>query len=138
MDQDETWHGDRPPPRPHCVRWGPSSPPQKRGHSPQFSAHVCCGQTAGWIRMPLDMEVGLSRSHIVLDGDPAPPPKKRAHSPPQFSAQDQDFTWYDGRPWPRRHCRQPIPLFSWPYYQLSKRCPVTVILHYCYRQIFMP
>ena len=26
----------------------------------------------GWIRMPLDMEVGLGPGHIVLDGDPAP------------------------------------------------------------------
>jgi len=26
-------------PRPHCVRWGPSYPPQK-GDSPQFSSHV--------------------------------------------------------------------------------------------------
>jgi len=35
MDQDETWHGSRPRPRPHCVRWGPSSPPHphKKGHS---------------------------------------------------------------------------------------------------------
>jgi len=33
MDQDETWHGGRPQPRPHCVRWGPSPPPQN-GHSP--------------------------------------------------------------------------------------------------------
>ena len=24
-------YGDRPRPRPHCVRWGPSSPPTKRG-----------------------------------------------------------------------------------------------------------
>ena len=24
MDQDETWHGDRPRSRPHCVRWEPS------------------------------------------------------------------------------------------------------------------
>jgi len=26
MDQDETWHGGRPQPRPQCVRWRPSSP----------------------------------------------------------------------------------------------------------------
>jgi len=26
MDQDETWHGGRPRPRPHCIRCGPSSP----------------------------------------------------------------------------------------------------------------
>ena len=25
MDQDATWYGDKPRPRPHCVRWGPSS-----------------------------------------------------------------------------------------------------------------
>jgi len=60
--------------RPHCVRWGPSSLPAKRGHSPpQFSAHICCDQTAGWIKMPLGTDVGLGPGHIVLDGDPAPP-----------------------------------------------------------------
>ena len=26
---------------------------------PQFSAHFYCGQTAGWIKMPLGMKVGL-------------------------------------------------------------------------------
>ena len=29
MDQNETWHGGRPRPQPHCVRWGPSSPPKR-------------------------------------------------------------------------------------------------------------
>ena len=29
IDQDAAWHGGRPRPRRHCVRWGPSSPPQK-------------------------------------------------------------------------------------------------------------
>jgi len=84
MDQDETWRGGRPQPRPHYVKWQPSSSPNK-GHSPQFSACVCCGQTAGWIKMPLGMEVGLGPGDIVLDGDPAPPPQKRGHnSPPLF------------------------------------------------------
>jgi len=32
------------------------------------------GQTAGWINMPLGMEVGLDPGHIVLDG--TQPPKK--------------------------------------------------------------
>jgi len=50
---------------------------------PQFSAHVCYGQTAGWIKMPLGGEVGLGPGHIVLDGDPAPPPLK-GHSLPSF------------------------------------------------------
>jgi len=39
----------------------------------QFLAHACCGQTAGWIKMSHDTEVGLSPGDIVLDGDPAPP-----------------------------------------------------------------
>ena len=48
-------------------------PPQKR-HSPQFLAHVCCGQTAGWIYMPLGTKVGLDSGRIVLHGDPPSPP----------------------------------------------------------------
>ena len=44
---------------------------QKGGGAPQFSAHVYCGQTVGWIKMLFGMEVGLSPGHIVLDGDPA-------------------------------------------------------------------
>jgi len=41
--------------------------------APQFSAHVCCGQMAGWIKMPLGTEVGLGPSHVVFDWDPSPP-----------------------------------------------------------------
>jgi len=73
MHQDAIWYGGRPQPRRLCVRWGPSSPP-KKGHSPQFSAHVYCGQTAVCSRMPLGTEVDLSLGDIVLDGDPAPLP----------------------------------------------------------------
>jgi len=36
---------------------------------------MSCGQTAGWIKMPLDAEVGLGPGDIVLDGDPAASPK---------------------------------------------------------------
>jgi len=43
-------------------------------HRPKFSAHVYCGQTAGWIKMPLGMEVGLAcLRDIVFDVDPATP-----------------------------------------------------------------
>jgi len=34
----------------HIVLDGdPASPPQKGAEPPQFSAHICCGQMAGWI-----------------------------------------------------------------------------------------
>jgi len=29
----------------------------KRRHSPQFSAHVYCGETAGWMKMRVGTEV---------------------------------------------------------------------------------
>ena len=76
MDQDETWHAGRPRPWLHCgrwrpsspcVSWGPSSPPQKGAEPPQFLAHICCGQMAGWIEMPLGREIGLGPGDIVLD-----------------------------------------------------------------------
>ena len=58
---------------------GPAPPPPKMGHSPQFSAHVHCGQMAGWIKMPLGTEVGLGPVDIAVDGDAAPP--KRGATP---------------------------------------------------------
>jgi len=80
MDQDGTWHGRGYQSRPHCARWGPSSPPQKGAEPPQFLAYFYCGQTAVYVRIPLGTEVGVSLGNIVLDGDPAPPPLK-GHSP---------------------------------------------------------
>ena len=54
----------------------PGPPPQKGGGAAsQLSAHVYCGQTAGWIKMTLGTEVGLGPGHILLDADPAPLPK---------------------------------------------------------------
>ena len=78
------------------------SPPKRGTAAPDFSAHVCCGQTAGWIMMLLSMEVGLGPGNIVLDGDPAAPKKT---APPVFgpcllwpnSWMDQDATWYGGK-----------------------------------------
>jgi len=39
---------------------------------------VYCGQTVGWIKMKLGVEVGLGPGHIVLDGDPALPERGTA------------------------------------------------------------
>jgi len=59
--------------------------------------------------MPLGIEVGLGRGHIVLDEDPAPSPE-RGTAPLIFGPcvllpngwMDQDAAWYGGRPrpWP--------------------------------------
>ena len=61
--------------------------------------------------MKLGMQVGLGPGDFVLDGDPAPLPKKGAEPPnfrPMFIVStpygwmDQDGTWPEGRPQPRR------------------------------------
>ena len=76
MHQDATWYGARPQPEGLGVRWGPRCLPKKGAEPPhKFSAHVYCGQTAGWIKMKLGTQVGLGAGHTVLDGDPAPLPK---------------------------------------------------------------
>jgi len=62
------------------VTWYMPAAPPLKGHSPQFSVNVRCGQTAGWTTMPLGVEVGLGPDDFVFDGDPAAPRKKR-HSP---------------------------------------------------------
>jgi len=55
---------------------GDPAPSPKKGCSPQFSAHVYCGQTAAWIKMPLGTEVSLGLRDIMLDWDPAASPLK--------------------------------------------------------------
>jgi len=87
---------------------GDPAPP--KGHSPQFLAHICCGQTAGWSKMPHGMEVGFGPGHIVLDGNQMP--LKRGTAPQLLGScllwpngwMDQDATWYEGRHRPRPHC----------------------------------
>jgi len=66
MDEDTIWYEVG-----HCVKWGFSSP--RNGHStPHFSAHVYCGEKAGWITMSFDTEVDLGPGDIVFDGDLLP------------------------------------------------------------------
>jgi len=67
--------------------------PVKKGHSPSIFG-LCCGQTAGCIKMPLGTEVGLGPGDIVLDGHPAPLPKKW-DSPQIFGL---CLLWLNGRP----------------------------------------
>ena len=82
MDQDATWYGGRPWPRPHCARLGPSSPPQNRGHSPPVFGP--CLWPNGW----MDVDASCHkcrpqpRPHCVTWGPSSP---QKEHSP-QFLA----------------------------------------------------
>ena len=68
-------------------------PLSKKGAEPplQFSAHVHCGQTAGWIKMPLSTEVGLSPGEFVLDGDPAFSTKRGRSPSPILRVEVENF-----------------------------------------------
>jgi len=69
----------------HIVLGGdPAAPPPKGTGPAQFSAHVCYGQMAAWIKMSLGMEVGLGPGDFMLDGDPALPSPKRGSEPAQI------------------------------------------------------
>jgi len=58
-----------------------------------YGTLVYCGQTVGWIKMKLGMQVGvgLSPGHNVLDGDPAP--FKKGGGAPIFGP---DLLWPNG------------------------------------------
>jgi len=60
---------------------GDPAPAPQNGRSPQFSAHLYCGQTAGWIKITLGINVEHGPGHIVLDGDQAPSRKTEAEPP---------------------------------------------------------
>jgi len=72
---------------------------------------------AAWIKMSLDMEVGLSPGDFLLDGYPAPLPKGGAEPlanfrPISIVAMHQDATWCEGRPQPRRLCVRLGPSYT--------------------------
>ena len=73
-------------PKGHYASWGPAAP-QKGGGTQQPSTFWprYCIQTAGWMKMPLGVEVGLGPDHIVLGGDPAPPFPRQKQDTPNFS-----------------------------------------------------
>jgi len=91
----------------------PRSPSPKGGGAPQFSAHVYYGQTVGWMKLVLGMEVGLGPGDFVLAGDPAPLLQKGAEPPSSIFGpfllwpngwMDQYGTWHGASPRPRRLC----------------------------------
>jgi len=97
----------QPPPHTHTHNAG--------AQQPDFWAHICCGQRAAWVKMPLGNDVDLGSGYIVSDGDPLS--KWGTAPPPIFGPcllrsnvgwMDQDSTWfgtdYEGRARPRPHC----------------------------------
>jgi len=88
--------------------YGDPAPPRPKRDGARNFRLICCGQMAGWIKMPLGREVGfISQSDIVLDGDPASPHPKAAEPPisgPYLlwpnGWMDKDGTWYGGKPQP--------------------------------------
>jgi len=121
------------------VLGGDPAPPPPKGHSPPFSAHICCGQMAAWIKMPLGLELGFGPGDFVLDGDPASPSPKRRADPPQIFGpcllwpngwMDQDGTWHGDRPLPRRLCvgwGPSRPLNFWPMFTVV----IVISLEHC-------
>jgi len=53
MDEDATWYGSRPQPRPHCIRQGPSS--LRKGHSSPPPFRPCLL----WPRSPISSNAEL-------------------------------------------------------------------------------
>jgi len=45
----------------HIVLDGDPGPPLPKGHTPQFSAQIWCGQMARWIKMPLTWKEGRTK-----------------------------------------------------------------------------
>jgi len=71
----------------HTVLGGDPAPPPLKGHSPQFSAHICCGQMAAWIKNQDVTWCGARprpRRLCVRWGPRCPLPKRGG--PPKFSA----------------------------------------------------
>jgi len=97
----------------HTVLDGDPAPLPKRGTAPHFSAHVCCGQTARWIKTPLGTKAYASAQATLLG---------------------------EGRPRPRLHCVRWGPSFSLPegaqpppHFSAHVYCGQTVAyLSYCW------
>ena len=67
---------------------GDPAPPLKEAgaQQPPTFRPTYCGQTAGWIKVPFGMEVGLPQANCVRWTQLPLPKKGGGHSSPQFSA----------------------------------------------------
>jgi len=77
MDDDATWYGGRPRPRPHCARWRPSSPPEKGAQPPIFG--LCLLWPNGWMDQDTTWYGGRPRPMpYCARWGPSSPPQKGA------------------------------------------------------------
>jgi len=93
MDQDETWRGGMPRPRPHCLAWAPTSP--QKGHSPPIFC-TCLLWPNGWMDQDATWYRGRPRPRIrCIRWGPSSPSRKGHSSPPPFGP---CVLWPKGRP----------------------------------------
>jgi len=80
IDRDATWHGGINFDPSDVVLEGVAAPPEK-GHSPQFSVHVHCGQTAIGMKTSLNWYGSRPRprAHCIRRGPSSP---RKGHSSP--------------------------------------------------------
>ena len=132
MDQDATWYGDRPRPRPHCVRWGCSSPSPKKGEhtSPHFLAHVYCETVAhpgscwalvcvyfvlwniffGWLIMIINLLLHTQRTFLPWCFSLwQRPSSEEVVSSFSGSCNDRDVTWQESGHTHSLACSCPLP-----------------------------
>jgi len=85
IDQNDTWYEGKPQPMPHCVRWGPSSSPAKKGPQPPIFG-PCLLWPNGWMDQTAPTWYrGRPRpmGHCVR-WRPSSPPLKKGQSSPHF------------------------------------------------------
>jgi len=100
----------------HIVLDGDPAPLPKKGTDPHptlIFGPVYCRQMAGYIKMPLGMEVSLRPRRLCVRWGPSNPQNRgHTHYHPVFGPcllwpngwMDEDATWYGSRPRPRPHC----------------------------------
>jgi len=107
--------------------------PQKGGTAAPTFRPMCCGQTAGWIKIPLGTEVGLSLSHVVLDGDPAPSQERNTAIPilaNVYCGCGETAVWIK-MPFDTEVGIGPAPIFG-PCLLWPNGCPSQLLLSTCY------
>jgi len=75
---------------------GTQLPLSQKGTAPQFSAYIHCGQMAGWIKMPLGMEVRLAQATLCWMWTQLLSPKMGRSPLPNFRPMPIVAKWLDG------------------------------------------